>query len=199
MTSRAAEGWPSLGYCLAVAVPRGAWQSVGTCLACVALLGCGSNSATTTTTSSVTTATAAARASWAASTQALCREKRAAIADLGGVHITYAGIARVGLPAVKRSLERYLTRLLAVLRGFSARQHRLPTPSAVVPEMDLARSIDAKSQAATRHLRYRISTVTSAAALATAFRAWLATTQQLAQRGDAVAQRLNLAACRSGA
>jgi hypothetical protein len=41
--------------------------------------------------------------------------------------------------------------------------------------------------------------VTSATALASAFRTWLATTQQLARRGDAVAQRLNLAACRSGA
>jgi hypothetical protein len=40
----------------------------------------------------------------------LCREKRAAIAGLGNVHITYAGIARAGLPAVKRSLDGYLAR-----------------------------------------------------------------------------------------
>lgn len=187
----------SLGYVLAVAARRGASQSLVACLAGIALVGCGSNGSTTT--SSVTTTAAGARAAWAASTQALCRQKRAAIAALGGVHITYAGIARVGLPAVKRSLERYLTRLLAVLRGFSTRQRQLPTPSSVVPELNLARSIDAQSQAATRQLRQRMAAVASPGALATAFGEWLAATRQLAQRGDAVAQRLNLAVCRSGA
>jgi hypothetical protein len=72
--------------------------------------GCGgSTSATDTKTSAP--AAASARAAWAARTQELCREKRAAIAGLGYVHITYAGIARVGLPAVKRALDRYLGQL----------------------------------------------------------------------------------------
>jgi hypothetical protein len=47
------------------------------------------------------------------------------VGQLGSVHITYAGIARAGLPAVKRSLDRYLARLAA--RGDAlARQMTLP-------------------------------------------------------------------------
>jgi hypothetical protein len=134
---------------------------------------------------------------WASSTQQLCQQKRAAIANLGSVHITYAGIARVGLPAVKRSLEGCLDRLLAVLREFSRRQQQLATPPAFVSTIRIAAEVDAESEAATTQLRAAVARARSATELSAAFRAWLTTLSQLSPRGDAAAARLNLPACRS--
>lgn len=163
-------------------------------LACAGLLlaACGGASS-----SSHTTSKPSSTVVWASSTQQLCREKQAAISNLGGVHITYAGIARVGLPAVKRSLEGYLDRLLAVLREFSERQHRLATPPAFVSTMKAAAETDAESEAATSRLRASVARLTSAAQLSAAFRAWATTLSQLSARGDAEAARLKLPACRA--
>jgi hypothetical protein len=158
----------------------------------VAACGGSSNSSTHVT------ATSSASSTWAAQTQALCRQKRAAIAQLGYVNITYAGIARVGLPAVKRSLDAYLGRLLTVLRSFSARQRAVSTPPAFVSTMATASAIDAESQAATAKLRAEIAGVANARQLSAAFNSWLATLKHLSAQGDAVARQLNLPACRSG-
>jgi hypothetical protein len=169
-------------------------------LACVAvalsLVGCGggASSKSTTTTSS----TADARAVWAQQTQQLCREKRAAIAGLGDIHITYGGIAREGLPAVKRLLDRYLVRLLAVLHDFSLRQQQLTTPASVSAMLALAEDIDRKSQAATRRLRVDLARTATAAQFSAVFRSWIATEQRLAVRGDTLAQQLSLPSCHSG-
>jgi hypothetical protein len=154
----------------------------------------GTAGATTTT-----SASSAGIAAWAAQTQKLCIAKRAAIARLGDVHITYAGIARVGLPAVKRSLDRYLGKLLAVLSGFERRQQLIATPPSLRPVMSQAAAIDAQSQNATRRVRADVASSNTAAELSAGFNSWLATLQRLSARGDAVARQLGLSACRSGA
>jgi hypothetical protein len=140
----------------------------------------------------------AAIADWNSKTQELCRQKRAAIANLGSVHITYGGIARLGLPAVKRLLERYLDRLLSVLRRFATRQRALTTPPSRVSIMTEVRALDGQLQAATVHLRSAVAHVMSAAGLSSAFRAWLVTLQHLSARGEALARQLNLPACETG-
>lgn len=162
---------------------------------CTALTvsGCGGSGSATRATS-----TSSASSTWAAQTQALCTEKREAIAQLGSVHITYARIARLGLPAVKRLLDAYLGRLLGVPQTFSARQRRLTTPAAFVAAMGTANAIDAESRAATARLKEEVAGVANGVQLAGAFRSWLTSLQQLAARGDAVARRLDLPACRSG-
>jgi hypothetical protein len=149
--------------------------------------------------SSTSSASTSARATWAARTQQLCREKRLMVGQLGSVHITYAGIARVGLPAVKRWLDRYLARLLAILRDSSQRQRQLPIPPSLSSTIAMATEIDRQSQSATRRLRHDVASAGTAAALSGAFRAWIATSQRLAARGDALARQLNLPMCRSGA
>jgi hypothetical protein len=162
----------------------------------LSLLGCGGGG---TSTSRTTTSTSAdARAVWAQQTQQLCREKRAAITGLGDIHITYGGIAREGLPAVKRLLDRYLVRLLAVLHDFSLRQRQLTTPASVSATVALAEDIDRHSRAATRRLRVELARTATAAQFSAVFRNWIATEQRLAVRGDALAQQLNLPSCHSG-
>jgi hypothetical protein len=186
------------------------------CVACAALLlgvaGCGGSTSHAGTTSTnragsastapaTTTSSAAAsdRAVWASRAQQLCREKGAAIARLGNIHITYGGIRRVGLPAVKRILDRYLVRLLAVLHGFSTRQQQLTAPAVVSAAVARAAAIDRRSQEATTRLRVDIARAGTPAAFAAAFRVWIATTARLAAQGDALARQLDLPACRSGA
>ena len=168
-------------------------KALGAVAVCAALLvgACGGSSSSTSSAPSRT-------AVWSAQTQALCKEKQAAIARLGYVHITYGGIARVGLPAVKRSLDAYLGRLLAVLRTFSARGHQLTTPAAYVSAMGTANQLDAESQAVTARLKAEIAGVANAGQLTSAFRSWLTSLHQISGRGDAVARQLNLPACRSG-
>jgi hypothetical protein len=141
---------------------------------------------------------AGALAAWASGTQQLCREKRAAIASLGYVHITYGGIARVGLPAVKRSLDGYLARLLDVLRTFSRRQRQLVTPPSLRPTMAMADEVDRQSQSATTQLRHEVASADTAGRLSDAFRAWIVTSRRLAATGDELARQLNLPGCRSG-
>ncbi len=134
---------------------------------------------------------------WNAKTEALCREKQEAIADLGSVHITYGGIARLGLPAVKGLLTRYLDRLVAVLRHFAARRQQLTTPASRVSVMTKVTELDGEVQAATVHLRTELAGVTSAPALSGAFRIWLTALQRLGARGETLAQQLKLPACES--
>ena len=154
--------------------------------------GCGGS------TSAKSAATAGASADWGSRTEQLCREKRAAIAGLGYVHITYAGIARVGLPAVKRELELYLGRLLGVLQDFAARQRQLVPPSSLRQTMALAAAVNGQSYAVTSRLRRDVASVRSATELSGAFRVWLTSLQGLAARGDQLARQLNLPGCRSG-
>ena len=167
------------------------WRAAIAWAVCAGLLlsslGCGGTSST-----SVTDGNA-----WATKTQQLCREKRAAIVRLGYIHITYAGIARVGLPSVKRSLESYLGRLLAVLRDFSQRQQQFATPPSLVPTMKQATEVDAESQQATSRLRQEVANTKTAAGLSAAFQRWTASLQRLAARGDALARQLNLPDCKS--
>lgn len=160
------------------------------------LAACGGSSSSTRT--AAAPAPPAATAAWSSATQRLCLQKRAAIANLGAVHITYAGIATAGLPAVKRSLDGYLSRLIGVLRTFSVRQRQLTTPAAFVSAMGTASEIDAESEAATERLRAEIAGVANPGQLTAAFRSWLASLQQLSLRGEGVARRLNLPACMSG-
>lgn len=172
------------------------------CVACAALLlgvllgvsACGGSASTARTTS--TSSAASDRALWASQTQQLCREKRAAIARVGNIHTTYAGIRRVGLPAVKRIVDRYLARLLVVLHDFSGRQQQLIAPTDVRAAMAQAAAFDRQSQEATSRLRVDIARAGTPAAFAAAFRVWIATTARLTARGDAVARQLDLPACR---
>lgn len=132
---------------------------------------------------------------WKTATQAICRQKRTAIANLGSVHITYGGIARLGLPAVRRLLDGYLGRLLAILRHYAQRQHALGTPASVASIMARVRALDGELQAATVHLRAVLTHVTTAAGLSAVFRNWLVSIQKLGARGEALARQLNLPAC----
>jgi hypothetical protein len=144
-------------------------------------------------------ASASAYTAWAAQTQRLCVQKRAAITRLGSVHITYAAIKQVGLPAVKRTLEGYVTRLLAVLRTFSQRQQRLTPPAPLVSTMAAANAVDRASHDATIGLQQAIAHSSTAAQLSAAFKSWLGKLQGLAARGDSLARQLNLPKCESSA
>lgn len=136
---------------------------------------------------------------WAVRTGQLCQQKRAAIAALGEVHITYAGIARVGLPAVKAKLESYLGRLLGVLEKFAARQREVPLPDSLATPAAAAAELDRESQATTAKLRRQVAAAANAAELSQAFRQWLTSLQRLSARGDAIARALKLPQCRSEA
>jgi hypothetical protein len=167
-------------------------------LTLVALAGGGCGASVSSTSRAAKSTPASSRATWAAETEQLCSEKRAAIARLGDVHITYAGIARVGLPAVKRSLDGYLGRLQGVLREFSQRQRELPAPSSVASTMRSVNSVDAQSQAVTSRLSAEVARASSAQQLSAAFGEWLAALGRLASRGDALARQLKLTGCMSG-
>jgi len=58
-------------------------------------------------------------------------------------------------------------------------------------------ALDAESHATTGHLRQQMASVSSAAELSAAFRAWITTLRHLAARGDALARELDLPDCRS--
>jgi hypothetical protein len=166
---------------------------LGVLLLAALLAGCGgSSSSSPSTTAASKPSPAAQTAAWTSSVKQLCVQKRAAIARLGNVHITYAGIARVGLPAVKRDLEAYLGRLQAVLREFAARRRALTTPPSLVSTVQGVDQIDDQSTAATRRLQAAVARVGSASELSAAFRTWLATLQGLVVRGNSLAQQLNL-------
>jgi hypothetical protein len=135
-------------------------------------------------------------AEWASRTERLCRDKRAAITGLGYVHITNAGIARVGLPAVKHKLDLYLGRLLGVLQDFAGRQRQLAAPPSLSSTMAAATDADRQAQAATSRLRREVASASSPTELSVAFRGWTTRLQRLAARGDVLADQLNLPACR---
>jgi hypothetical protein len=173
------------------------WRlTAGLALLALAAGGCGASGSSTSRAAKSTPAPS--RAEWAAATERLCSEKRAAIARLGDVHITYAGIARVGLPAVKRSLDGYLGRLRGVLREFSQRQRPVATASSVASTMKIVNSVDAHSQAVTSRLSGDVARASSARQLSAAFGQWLVALRRLASRGDALARQLKLTGCTSG-
>jgi hypothetical protein len=138
-----------------------------------------------------------ARAVWATQTSGLCRRKRAAIARLGSVNITYAGIARVGLPAVKRLLDAYLGRLLGQLEYYSGSQRALSTPPSVSHAAAAAAELGDQARAATERLRGAVAGAPSGAALSADFRAWIALLQRITARGDTLAGKLGLSDCLS--
>jgi hypothetical protein len=146
-------------------------------------------------TASGTSSASAQHAAWAAKTQQLCREKQTAIAQLGYVHITYGGITRLGLPAVKRLLDRYLARLLAVQREFYTRQGQVPTPAAVAAPVAIARRASRASQTATEIAIRRVAAAKTAKQLAGAFRLWLVTLAHLGAQQQSLAPQLDLPAC----
>jgi hypothetical protein len=160
--------------------------------------GCGGSSSTSSSGTTASTTAALKPEVWASKTQALCRAKRTALARLGGVHITNAGIAQEGLPAVKRKLVGYLTKLIALLKDFSGRQQELTPPASAALAMQQAAADDQKAQSATVLLRNRVAAARTASALSAAFRVWGATLQKLAVRGEAIAERLNLPDCKAG-
>jgi hypothetical protein len=165
---------------------------VGVALLTASVTGCGSSSSSSSNTTAPRPSPPSQTAAWTSSVKQLCVQKRAAVTSLGSIHITYAGIARVGLPAVKRSLEAYLGRLQVVLREFAERRRALTTPSSLVSTVRVVDQIDDRSQAATSRLQAAVARAGSAAELSAAFRTWLATLQRLALRSNALAQQLNL-------
>jgi hypothetical protein len=104
----------------------------------------------------------------------------------------------VGLPSVKRSLDRYLARLLAVLHDFSQRQQQLVTPAPLNSTMVMVKEVDLQSQSATSRLRRDVASAKTATEFSAAFHVWIVTLHRLAVRGDALARQLNLPTCRSG-
>jgi hypothetical protein len=159
----------------------------------VVLAGCGGSSSSGPTSRTTSASTQQSQtAAWRSSVTQLCLRKRAAIGQLGSIHITYGGIARVGLPAVKRSLERYLERLQAVLREFAARRRALTTPPSLTSTVRQVDLLDAQSRATTSRLQTAVAGAGSAAELSAAFRTWLATLQRLSERGNTLARQLDL-------
>jgi hypothetical protein len=122
-----------------------------------------------------------------------------AVARLGYVHITYAGIAQEGLPAVKRKLEHYLDRLLGVLRTVAARQEALDPPTDLSSTAAAARALARQEQAITVTLKEEVAGAANAQQLAAAFRGWLQRDGQLAVRANTLARRLGLPDCVAGA
>jgi hypothetical protein len=166
---------------------------VGALVVVVMVAGCGgSGSSSSPARTASATTPPSSTAAWTSSVKQLCVQKRAAIGQLGSVHITYGGIARAGLPAVKRSLEGYLGRLEVVLREFAVRRRALATPPSLVSTVREVDQIDDQSQAATRQLQAAVARAGTAAELSAAFRTWLVTLQRLAGRSNALAQQLNL-------
>jgi hypothetical protein len=180
---------------------RGNRRRLILCIACAVVVfgqpGCGGSTATKSA-APTSAAPTSASAAWASRTEQLCREKRAAITRLGYVHITYAGIARVGLPTVKQKLDLYLARLLGVLHDFAGRQRQLAPPPLLRSTMAVASDLDGQAQAGVSRLRRDAASAKSAIELSTAFRVWITNSQGLAARGDVLARELNLPDCRSG-
>jgi hypothetical protein len=171
--------------------PLIAWAAGAALL--LGMAGCGGSGSSSQTSS--TTSRSADRAAWAAKTQQLCREKRVAIAQLGYVHITYGGIARLGVAAVKHLLDRYLTRLLAVQRYYYQRQGQLPTPAAVAAPMAIARAASLDSQGATQTAIRQVAAAKTVLGLTGAFRRWALTLERLGARQQTLAHQLDVPGC----
>ncbi len=152
-----------------------------------------------TPTAARTGATASSGVStWQTATNQLCAGKRAAVARLGGIHITYAGIAQEGLPKIRKLLDAYLARMLAVDRHFKARQDRISVPVSIRADAAEADRIEASEEASIKQLRFQLGAVGSAAELSAAFNTWLTAGQRLAVTGNALAHKFNLSACLVG-
>jgi hypothetical protein len=164
--------------------------------------GCGSSSSeSSNTTAATSTVTPPANAAlrWRTRTQEVCRAGRAAVARLGYVHITEAGIAQLGLPAVKQKLDSYLGRLLAILRSESRQQQRLAPPPELGSAATAERRIERDEQQATGSLRAAVASAKTAGQLSAAFRVWLHRDAQLVAEANALARRLHLPGCVAGA
>jgi hypothetical protein len=115
------------------------------------------------------------------------------------VHITYGGIASVGLPAVKRLLRQYVGRLQAILRSFYRRGQQIPVQSSLRATMQQANANSLQSQSVTSRLQRELLRAQTAAQLSSAFNAWIAALRPLAVQGDAMARKLGLTSCLSSA
>jgi hypothetical protein len=153
-------------------------------------LACGGSSSTTSTTAAVNTAEL-----WRNRTQQICTDGDSAIRALGDVHITYAGIAQIGLPAVKHKLDVYLRRLLAIMQTVAQQERELHPPAQLSAAAATEHQIAAQEGDATRQLRKEVHAAQSASELSAAFNRWLARDGQLIARGNAFAQQYNLPEC----
>jgi hypothetical protein len=153
-------------------------------------LGCGGSSSTTST-----TATVSAAQLWRNRTQQICADGQSAIRALGVVHITYEGIARLGLPAVKHKLDVYVDRLLAILQTVAQQERELHPPAQLSAAATAEREIQGEEGDATRTLRRELDAANSAPELSAAFNRWLARDAQLVTRGNAFARQYGLPEC----
>jgi hypothetical protein len=158
-------------------------------LAAVAL-GCGGSSSKTGTTATVNTA-----ALWRNRTQQICTDGASAVRALGYVHITYGGIAQVGLPAVKHKLDVYVGRLLAILQTATQQERELHPPAQLSVAAGAERTIEAEEGDATGTLRRDVDAANSAAELSAAFNRWLERDAKLVQKGNAFARQYGLPEC----
>jgi uncharacterized protein YidB (DUF937 family) len=173
----------------------------------IAVTACGGSSssssagASTKTAQSPRTSTTAGPASaspWRAATDQLCQAKLGALVRLGYVDITYAGIAREGLPKIKRLLLAYFARMLALERHFGALQLQIPVPGSIRFDAVRADRIEASEEASITRLQVQLGSVSSAAELSAAFNGWLGGGRALAVQGNALAHTLGLGACVTG-
>lgn len=161
------------------------------CALALVPLGCGGSSSK----SSSTTATSNAAALWRNRTQQICKDGQAAIAKLGYVEITYAGIARVGLPAVKQKLDVWIGRLLAILGAVAQQQRLLHPPTELSSAATAERQVETQEQHITQQLRSDIAASRTAREFSAAFRSWVQSDQEVVARGNSLASQYGLLAC----
>jgi hypothetical protein len=168
-----------------------------------AVLGCGSSStssssSTSASTSASTSSVSDATAQWRAKVQQQCRENEAAVERLGYIHITYGGIVRIGLPAVKQKLDVYLGRLLAVMRAEGQRGDQLTPPPQFHSFAVTAHRLNAQEQSITESLRTSVDKSQTARELSAAFTTWLRANEPLEARSEVLARDANVLACLTG-
>lgn len=134
---------------------------------------------------------------WRSEVAQLCTDKREAVANLGFIRITERGIEQAGLPAAKQKLDVYLGRLLAVSRRYRQQRERLTPPAELRTAARQADAIGQSSETAIVDLRKRLSNVTTTAQFTAAFNEWLSENTKLTERGNAIADRLDISACKT--
>lgn len=173
---------------------RTAWKRLVTAACALALTsvppGCGGSSSTTSTTAPVNSAEL-----WRNRTQQICADGESAIKALGFVHITYGGIAQLGVPAVKHKLDVYVDRLLAILQTVAQQQRELHPPAQLSAAATAEREIEGQEGDATRTLRRALDAAQSPLELSAAFNRWLERDQQLIDRGNTLARQYDLPEC----
>jgi hypothetical protein len=132
---------------------------------------------------------------WRNRTQQICTDGESAIRALGYVHITYGGIAQLGLPAVKHKLDVYVGRLLAIMQTVTQQERELVPPGRLSGAATAERAIAAEEGDATRTLRREVRAARNASELSAAFNRWLAHDAQLVAKGNAFAKRYGLPEC----